>query len=98
MPWKASTRRSEAKYSLGGMERLRYSDYFELVVMPRRPYLRREWCESVVFSPLRIQFQEDGRIRFWGSIRDRPGYYLRVVTLEDGLTVLNAFFDRRFRL
>jgi hypothetical protein len=77
---------------------LRYTEYFENIVMPRRPYLRREWCEAVVFGPLRIQIQDDGRIRFWGAIRDRPGYYLRVVTLEDGLTVLNAFFDGGFRL
>ena len=41
----------------------------------------------------------DGRIRWWGKImvagEARPRY-LRVVTLEDGETVHNAFFDRNF--
>ena len=42
----------------------------------------------------------DGRVRFWDMIA-RPGEaeprYLRVVTLADGETVHNAFFDRGFR-
>lgn len=42
----------------------------------------------------------DGRIRFWGKIVLAPttqARYLRVVTLEDGETIHNAFFDRNFR-
>ena len=39
-------------------------------------------------------------MRFWGEITP-PGEsvprYLRVITLEDGETIHNAFFDRRFR-
>jgi hypothetical protein len=39
-------------------------------------------------------------VRFWGWIAEvgeaRPRV-LRVVTLEDGETVNNAFFDRNFR-
>jgi hypothetical protein len=41
--------------------------------------------------------QADGRIRRWGNIPEAGGKYLRVVLLEDGETVHNAFFDRRFR-
>ena len=44
--------------------------------------------------------QPDGRIRFWGQV-SRPGEgalrILRVVTLDDGETIHNAFFDRGFR-
>jgi hypothetical protein len=80
------------------MVALRYTPYFENRVLWSRPYLRKEWCEQVIESLLRVEVQSDGRIRYWGSIPERPGYYLRVVTLEDGLTVLNAFFDRRFRV
>lgn len=40
--------------------------------------------------------QMDGRIRFWKFIPEL-GKYLRVVTLEDGETVHNAFPDRDFR-
>ena len=74
--------------------------YFEEQVLRKRPDIRREWCQDVLAAPLRRELQEDGRIRFWGKIvvpaETRPRF-LRVVTLEDGETVHNAFFDRNFR-
>lgn len=74
--------------------------YFEEQVLRKRPYIERRWCESVLTAPLRREVQPDGRIRLWGEIL-RPGVaaprILRVVTLEDGETVHNAFFDRNFR-
>jgi hypothetical protein len=74
--------------------------YFEEQVLRKRPYIRREWCRDVLAAPLRREVQNDSRIRFWGKI-DIPGQtgprFLRVVTLEDGKTVHNAFFDRNFR-
>jgi hypothetical protein len=33
-----------------------------------------------------------------GSIKEAEGRYLRVVLLEDGETIHNAFFDRSFKL
>lgn len=74
-----------------------FTRYFECAVLRKRPDIRPHWCVEVVVSPLRVERQSDGRIRFWGAVPDRPGYYLRVVTLEDGMTIHNAFFDRRFR-
>jgi hypothetical protein len=66
----------------------------------RAPYLQRDWCREVLAAPIRREVQLDGRIRFWGKIElageARPRF-LRVVTLEDGETVHNAFFDRNFR-
>jgi hypothetical protein len=41
--------------------------------------------------------QEDGRIRRWKRIEENGGKYLRVVLLQDGVTVHNAFFDRGFQ-
>jgi len=41
--------------------------------------------------------QADGRIRRWGRIPEAGNKWLRVVVLEDGTTVHNAFFDRRFK-
>ena len=74
--------------------------YFEEQVLRKRPYIERAWCAAVVAAPLRREVQPDGRIRHWGEIL-RPGatvpHFLRVVTLEDGETVHNAFFDRNFR-
>lgn len=74
--------------------------YFDEQVLPRRPYIRVEWCEAATASPLRREVQADGRVRHWVEVQV-PGEagrrYLRVVTLADGETVHNAFFDRDFR-
>jgi len=70
--------------------------YFEEQVLRKRPYLRREWCEQAVRSPVAQQVQPDGRIRYWRWIPEL-GRYLRVVTLSDGQTVHNAFPDRDFQ-
>lgn len=74
--------------------------YFDEQVLRKRPYIKRDWCERVLVAPVRRQVQSDGRIRLWGLIVEpdeaRPRY-LQVVTLEDGETVHNAFFDRNFR-
>ena len=68
--------------------------------MRKRPYIQRKWCAEVLAAPVRSHRQTDGRFRFWGKIvgpgEEHPRY-LRVVTLEDGETVHNAFFDRGFR-
>ena len=74
--------------------------YFEEQVSRKRPDIEHAWCAAVIAAPLRRVEQHDGRIRFWGEIL-RPGEttprVLRVVTLEDGETIHNAFFDRDFR-
>ncbi len=70
--------------------------YFEEQVLARRPYLRREWCEHVITDPIRREVQTDGRIRHWGRVADLEDRALRVITLEDGETVHNAFPDRNF--
>jgi hypothetical protein len=73
--------------------------YFDDQVLRRRPYLRLDWIEATLANPLARTVQPDGRIRLWRTVvdeNDKP-YILRVVTLEDGETVHNAFFDRNFR-
>ncbi|MBI5748366.1 MAG: hypothetical protein HZA00_04510 [Nitrospinae bacterium] len=70
--------------------------YFEEQVLRKRPYIRREWCEMALSNPIRREVQSDDRIRHWVFINEL-GKYLRVVTLEDGETVLNAFPDRDFK-
>lgn len=69
--------------------------YFEEQVLRKRPYLRREDCARAISQPLRREEQPNGRIRHWLYLPDEERY-LRVVTLEDGATVHNAFYDRRF--
>lgn len=36
-------------------------------------------------------------MRLWGKVAQAGNKYLRVVLLEDGETVHNAFFDRKFK-
>jgi hypothetical protein len=67
--------------------------YFETVVLSRRPYILREWCERALEAPDRVAWQPDGRARFWLYVPEL-GKYLRVVTLPDGETIHNAFPDR----
>ncbi|MGH2459158.1 MAG: hypothetical protein ACRDIY_09855 [Chloroflexota bacterium] len=70
--------------------------YFEEQVLRKRPYLRREWCERALQEPVYREVQDDGRIRQWIYVEEIHKF-LRVVTLEDGETVHNAFPDRGFK-
>lgn len=70
--------------------------YFDEQVARKRPYLKREWCETAIERPMHVEHQGDGRVRYWFFVEE-IGHYLRVVTLEDGCTVHNAFPDRGFR-
>ena len=72
--------------------------YFQEQVLRKRPYLKPGWCERVLREPLKREKQPDGRFRYWGIVPELQGRVLRVVTLEDGETVHNAFPDRSFRL
>jgi hypothetical protein len=71
--------------------------YFEERVLPKRTYIKREWCELALERPVRVEPQPDGRVRYWVFI-DELGKYLRVVTLDDRETVHNAFPDRNFKM
>jgi hypothetical protein len=73
------------------------TDYFRDNVMLKRPYIKLEWCARAIAQACRREVQiEDGRVRYWVFI-DEMNRYLRVVTLEDGVTLHNAFPDRRFQ-
>jgi hypothetical protein len=75
-----------------------YTVYLEEKVLKKRPYLKKDWCLRVLNNPLRVEWQQDGqRIRHWGRIDELEGRILRVVALADGLTIHNAFPDKRFR-
>jgi hypothetical protein len=73
-----------------------FTEYFEREVLRKRPYLRREWCIHVVEHPVRVEPQEDNRVRFWAPVPALEGRVLRVVTLADRTTIHNAFPDRGF--
>jgi len=64
---------------------------------PDRAVIKIEWIESTVLAPDVERIQSDGRIRKWKRIKEADNRCLRVILLEDGITVHNAFFDRRFK-
>ena len=65
---------------------------------PDRAMIQDDWIENVLASPAKTQVQVDGRIRKWGKIPEMDNRVLRIIVLEDGLTVHNAFFDRNASL
>lgn len=74
--------------------------YFAEQVLRKRPYLPTEQFVAILAAPLRRSVQPDGRIRHWGRVadpRDGQQRVLRLVTLDDGETIHNAFFDRGYR-
>jgi len=79
------------------MANYRYTQYFENEVLRKRPYLKKEWCIQVLQNPIRTESQEGNRFRFWGYVEQLGGRVLRVVTLEDKITIHNAFPDRGFK-
>jgi hypothetical protein len=70
--------------------------YFAEQVMRKRSYLKEEWCLHVLQNPEKVELQENSRVRYWGYVEEL-GKYLRVITLEDGETVHNAFPDRGYK-
>jgi len=63
---------------------------------PDRAVINEEWILRVIKEPVKTEVQSDGRIRKWSFIEE-AGKHLRVILLEDGETVHNAFFDRSFK-
>jgi hypothetical protein len=76
----------------------RFTEYFEKQVLRKRPYIKKKWCIAVLKNPLKVERQENNRFRFWGVIEELEGRVLRVITLEDKLTIHNAFPDRGYKL
>jgi hypothetical protein len=76
---------------------MKTTQYFEYMrKRSDRTIIKDEWIVRVIQFPVRTDVQSDGRIRKWGWI-DEEEKFLRVILLEDGETVHNAFFDRSFK-
>ena len=76
------------------MKTTQYFDYTKK--RPDRAQIKEEWIKTVIEKPAKVEIQSDGRIRKWARISE-VGKYLRVILLDDGETVHNAFFDRSFK-
>ena len=72
--------------------------YFESVrSRPDRAIIKIEWIQHVIENFEKEEMQADQRIRRWAKIAEMENRYLRVILLEDGETIHNAFFDRGYR-
>ena len=60
-----------------------------------RAIITTSWIMEVIDNPIETKIQSDGKIKKWAFIPE-VGKYLRVILLEDGETVHNAFFDRDY--
>ncbi len=77
---------------------MKVTEYFLSTRQRRdREWIKFEWIQYVIDHPVREEIQSDGRIRRWARIGEAGNKYLRVILLEDGETVHNAFFDSSFR-
>jgi uncharacterized protein YuzE len=76
------------------MKTTQYFDYTRK--RPDRAQIKEDWIKTVIEKPAKSEIQSDGRIRKWAKIEE-VGKYLRVIMLDDGETVHNAFFDRSFK-
>lgn len=79
------------------MGKYRFTDYFEQEVLRKRPYLKKEWCIYVIEHCVRSEPQEHNRYRFWAPVPELENRYLRVITLDDKITIHNAFPDRGYK-
>ena len=76
---------------------MKTTQYFEYTrKRPDRARIEDAWIRQAIECPEKTEIQSDGRIRKWAKIAE-VDKYLRVILLEDGETVHNAFFDRSFR-
>ena len=77
---------------------MKTTQYFRYTrLRPDRVIIKDEWITLVMKNPIREEKQSDGRIRRWARIVEMQNRALRVILLEDGETVHNAFFDRDFK-
>jgi hypothetical protein len=76
---------------------MKTTQYFKYTISRLdRAQIKEEWIKDVIEKPVKTEIQSDGRIRKWAKIQ-AVNKYLRVILLNDGETIHNAFFDRTFK-
>lgn len=74
-----------------------HTPYFAAAMArPDRQGIRIDDIVQAVAEPIRIVDQPDGRRRLWCWVAKQKKW-LRVIVEKDGVTVHNAFWDRRFK-
>jgi hypothetical protein len=76
---------------------VKFTQYFlHMRQKPDRAKIKMDWIEETIKNPPYTEVQSDGRIRKWQKIKGE-GKFLRVILLQDGETIHNAFFARSFK-
>lgn len=76
---------------------MKTTQYFEYTrKRADRAQIKEEWIKYVIENPIKTVTQSDGRIKKWAKIQN-VNKYLRIILLDDGETIHNAFFDRNFK-
>ncbi len=68
---------------------------FEVMARAERRVITPAMIVGVLDRPARRVVQDNGRVRYWGLIRDL-GSYLSIITLADGETVHTYYIDEDF--
>jgi len=77
---------------------MKFTNYFEFTrKRDDRKNIELKWIAQAFYSPIFEEVQNDGRIRRWAKIDDADSKYLRIIILDDGETIHNAFFDRSYK-
>jgi len=76
---------------------MKTTEYFKYTRnRPDRSGIIDEWIVEAIEHPIREEIQTDGRICRWTHVESEQKF-LRVILLDDGETVHNAFFDRDYQ-
>lgn len=79
------------KDSMGSLEQLETTRYYDMVARHNHPEVKVEWIKRVLTNPYYFEPQQnDGRIRYYGYIKEIEKW-IRVI-IDDG-KLHNRFFD-----
>jgi len=70
--------------------------YFDEQILKKELIWHLKCALKIIENPIKEEIQEDGRKRYWGLVPEL-NKIIRVVVLEDGETLHNAFMDRSFK-
>lgn len=95
--WAGICEHVPGRLKLRDFSSLKATGYFKHIRQrPDRSRIQDDWIVRVIQFADKTEVQSDGRIRKWAWISEE-GKFLRVILLEDGETVHNAFFDRSYK-
>ena len=76
---------------------MKFTSHFINDVKPKRPYLDDQLLSVIIVNPIKKEIQDDNKIKLCGY-SSKHNKYVRIILLEDGITIHTAFFDRNFKI